>query len=233
MRIDRVDLESAGTEQDTSVVIDVLRAFTTSAYAFNSGAIMIYPVSTVEEAFEMKKDIPDALLMGEINGIPVKGFDLGNSPTEVSKHDLSGKGLIHRSTAGTQGIVKSARSNFIFACSLCCVSATVAVIRTVKPNSLTLVQTGVFEGGWGDEDVACADLIEAILLDNEVDMDLIINRVRSSRSGGHYTEAEHPVFPEADLELALDVDRFDFYMKVDLDDGRLVMRRHFASQAAI
>jgi 2-phosphosulfolactate phosphatase len=171
--------------------------------------------------------------MGEINGIPVKGFDLGNSPTEVSNHDLSGKRVIHRSTAGTQGIVKSARSDFIFACSLCCISATVAAIQAVRPNSLTLVQTGVFEGGWGDEDVACADLIEAMLLDNEVDMDLIINRVKSSRSGGHYIEAEHPIFPASDLDLALNVDRFNFYMQVEIDDGRLVLRRHYVSQDVI
>jgi 2-phosphosulfolactate phosphatase len=233
MHIYRVDFESAGTRLDTSVAIDVLRAFTTSAYAFNSGANEIYPVSTVEEAFDLKNEIPDSLLMGEIEGMPIEGFDLGNSPTEVSNLDLSGKRIIHRSTAGTQGIVKSVRSDFIFACSLCCISATVAAIQSIGSKSLTLVQTGVMKGGWGDEDVACGDMIEAKLLDEEIDLDSIINRVKNSRSGRHYTVPDHPVFPASNLDLALQVDRFDFFMQVELDISRLVMRRHYTAQTAI
>jgi len=233
MQIERVDLESAGAEEDTSVVIDVLRAFTTSAYSFESGAKEIYPVSTVEEAFELQRELSGSLLMGEIDGVPVDGFDLGNSPTEVSTLDLSGKLIIHRTTAGTQGIFQSAQSKFIFPVSLCCVSATIAAVQSLGPKSLTLVQTGVFEGGWGDEDVACADLIEAKLRGSEIDLNSIIERVKSSRSGLHYTDPEHPIFPASDLELALQVDRFDFFMQVEREDGRLVLRRHYAAQAAI
>jgi len=47
MIIHRANLDTADTEKDTTVVIDVLRAFTTAAYAFNKGAVEIYPVSTV------------------------------------------------------------------------------------------------------------------------------------------------------------------------------------------
>jgi 2-phosphosulfolactate phosphatase len=59
------------------VAIDVLRAFSTAAYAFAAGAQTIALVGTVEEAFTLKKQIPDALIMGEVEGLPVKGFDLG------------------------------------------------------------------------------------------------------------------------------------------------------------
>ena len=37
------------------VVIDVLRAFTTAAFAFDRGADEILLVSTVEEAFEVRE----------------------------------------------------------------------------------------------------------------------------------------------------------------------------------
>jgi len=232
MKIDRVDLENAGNERDTSVAIDVLRAFTTAAFAFDSGAIEIFPVSTIDEAFNLQKEIPESLLMGEMHGVPVEGFNLGNSPTEVSKFDLSGRRIIHRSTAGTQGIVKSAESKRILAASLCNVSATVSAIQSLAPNSLTLVETGVFEGGWGDEDRACGDAIEAILFGEEVAYASILERVKNSRSGSHFTDVDHRVFPASDLQLALQVDCFDFFMRVEREDGRLVMRRHDAAQAA-
>ena len=96
------DIERA---RGTVVVIDVLRAFTTAAFAFERGAKKILPVSTVDEAFRMRERDPTCLLMGEINALPVPGFDLPNSPHIVGQAELEGCTIIHRSTAGTQGIV--------------------------------------------------------------------------------------------------------------------------------
>jgi len=225
MKIERVDLERAGAEKDTSVVIDVLRAFTTSAYAFVCGAAEICPVSSVDDAFELQAVLKDSLLMGEIDGIPIPGFDLPNSPSEISRMDLSGKRIILRSTAGTQGIIKSYQSKHILASSLCCASATLNAIRAIHPNSLTLVETGVFAGGWGDEDVACADMFEASILGEPCDLESIIRRVKESRSGKHFNEPDHPIFPASDLELALQIDKFDFFMEVVHKDGYFVMHK--------
>lgn len=47
------------------VVIDVLRAFTTAAYAFAAGAKEIVLVSTAEEAFRMHEEDNSLILMGE------------------------------------------------------------------------------------------------------------------------------------------------------------------------
>lgn len=58
MRIQRATLADCGDERDTVVVIDVLRAFTTAAYAFDAGVGEMLLVSTVEEAFELKKTLP-------------------------------------------------------------------------------------------------------------------------------------------------------------------------------
>lgn len=40
------------------VVVDVIRAFTTAAYAFGSGAAEIYPVANVDEALAFKAANP-------------------------------------------------------------------------------------------------------------------------------------------------------------------------------
>ena len=58
------------------MVVDVLRAFTTTAYAFDRGAKEIILVSTIEEAFELRERDGDYLLVGEVNGLPIDGFDL-------------------------------------------------------------------------------------------------------------------------------------------------------------
>ena len=66
------------------VVIDVLRAFTTAAYAFAAGARRIWLVETVEEALAVKAARPGTLAMGENRGRWVEGFDFSNSPVGVA-----------------------------------------------------------------------------------------------------------------------------------------------------
>ncbi len=105
LEIRRVTLDTCHEADCVVVVIDVLRAFTTAAFAFDRGADEILLVSTVEEAFELQDRNSDCLLIGEVDGLPIKGFDLPNSPTAVAKMDLSSRRLIQRTTAGTQGIV--------------------------------------------------------------------------------------------------------------------------------
>lgn len=65
------------------VVIDVLRAFTTAAFAFASGAKEIIFVSTPEEAFKKYRRDPSLLLMGEQEGQRIDGFHFENSPSEI------------------------------------------------------------------------------------------------------------------------------------------------------
>lgn len=205
------------------VIIDVLRAFTTAAFAFEAGASEIILAGSVEEAFEYKRRMPESLIMGEVDGYPVEGFDLSNSPSALVGRDLSDRQIIHRSTAGTQGVLGCKAALNILAASLCCASATVNHIRLLSPRSLTLVETGVFPGGWGDEDKACADFLEGMLTNKPPDRNAIIQQVRDSKSGLHYSDPLNTIFPPQDLAMAVDIDRFDFVMKVERKDGLLVM----------
>ncbi|MCK9588887.1 MAG: 2-phosphosulfolactate phosphatase, partial [Terrimicrobiaceae bacterium] len=70
------DLDDA-PDADAVVVVDVLRAFSTAAVALARGAIEIYPVLDVAEAFERRAREPDLILMGETDCRPIPGFDLG------------------------------------------------------------------------------------------------------------------------------------------------------------
>ena len=68
----------------TVVVVDVLRAFTTAAYAFAGGTSEIWLVSGVDEALALRRSVPGALVMGEVLGRRATGFDLSNSPVEIA-----------------------------------------------------------------------------------------------------------------------------------------------------
>jgi hypothetical protein len=70
----------------------------------------------------------------------------------------------------------------------------------------------------------CADLIEAQINGTDLNIENIKQRVRESRSGSHYVDPNHAVFPSADLDAALEIDRFDFAMSVDNEDGVLFLR---------
>jgi len=207
-----------------AVVIDVLRAFTTAGYLFEAGVSKIILVSDVEEAFALRNRLPGSLILGEMDGIPVEGFDLGNSPSQLSCHHLQGRVIIQRTTAGTQGVIRAVHAHPVLTAALTNAGATCRYIQNLSARKVTFIQTGYFpEEGWGDEDVACADLLEARLSGNDVDLDSISARVRASRSGRHY-DGTRLAFPPSDLEYALQYDRFSFAMLVTQKDGLHVMQ---------
>ena len=86
------------------VVVDVLRATSTMCIAFEKGIEKMIPVSTLEEALEYRISNPDYILAAERNGIPVKGFDFGNSPQSYLAQDMSGKTVVMTTTNGTKSI---------------------------------------------------------------------------------------------------------------------------------
>jgi len=206
------------------VVIDVLRAFTTAAYAFDAGADDITLVSTVEQALALREIMPDALLMGEVDGLPIPGFDLSNSPAELADKHLEGRHLIQRTTSGTQGVVRSILAEPLLTTSMVCAGATANLIQELSPESLTFVITGRRPGGWGDEDAACADYIEALLSGHQPDPESILERVRQSPPGKLFSDPAQIEFNPADLEYCLQLDRFDFTMLVRQEDGLFIMR---------
>ncbi len=222
-------MQTCGSVAGVAVVIDVIRAFTTAAYAFAAGAREILPVSTIEQALALGAELPGVLLMGEIGGRPVEGFDLGNSPSALDGRDFSGRTIIQRTTAGTQGIVCSApRADHVFACSLVCASATARTVRQLAPEVVTFVLTGFRAGSDvndGDEDAACADYVEALLRGAVPDVAPAVRRMRRAHVARQFGDPAKPWYPAADLDYCAAVDRFDFAMPVVWEEGRLVMRQ--------
>jgi 2-phosphosulfolactate phosphatase len=106
-------LDGATQATGAVAIIDVFRAFTTAAVVLANGASHIIMVSTVEEALALREGGIGQCCMGEVRGRAPTGFDFGNSPFEVNETDFSGKVVIQRTSAGTQGIV-AARQVIVF-----------------------------------------------------------------------------------------------------------------------
>jgi 2-phosphosulfolactate phosphatase len=225
MIVNYCSLDNCAEATGTVVVIDVLRAFTCTAFALGAGVDSIFLVGEVEEAFALRQQMPDALLMGEVGSKRVDGFDFGNSPAELDGLDLHGRRMIQRTSNGTQGMVRSVQAGTILAGSFCCAEATVDFIRCQSPSTLSFVITGYGPDGRGDEDVALADYIHARLRGDRPDPEPYLERVRQSVIGRRFPDPNWPDFPPADLPCCTDLDRFAFAMSVERQGRMLVMKR--------
>ena len=213
--------ENCGSASGVVIAIDVLRAFTSAAYAFESGAQSISLVSSVDEALHLKNLHPGWLAMGEVGGLPPKGFDLGNSPTQIRAWDLAGRHLVQRTGAGTQGVVRSVRAELLLAASFVVASATVQYVRMSLLQDITFLTTG---GEKNEEDLACAAYLEALFQDRSPDPESYIRRVYAAEDAACHLDPTRPEFPLSDLGYCTDIDRFRFAMPVSREDGRLVLR---------
>ena len=228
MRFSRVFLnrvQARPTDADTVVVIDVLRSFTTAAVALARGASAIYPVENVSSAAGLVGQMENALSVGAVGGgDPVPGFDFGNSPAQLAGLDLSGRSLVMSTAAGVRGLQRFHHARRLYACALVCARATAAAIRADKPDEVCFVITGEWVDRDGDEDIACADYLEALLLGEQPAAEHYAQRVRDSDFGRRFSTGTWPNLPAADLDLCAQADLFDFAMPVQRENGRLVIR---------
>ncbi|MPZ86693.1 MAG: 2-phosphosulfolactate phosphatase [Nitriliruptorales bacterium] len=223
MRTVMADLTTCAQAEGTVVVIDVLRAFTMASYAFAAGVREIRPVATVDEALLARERDPALLVAGEVAGLPVDGFDLSNSPAEVRRRDLSGCVIVHRTTAGTQGLVRSARASRLLAASFVSAAATARMLRRLKPDTVTFVVTGADERRDGEEDRACAEYIAALVAGLAPAVEPFLARIRASTAGRRFADPAKVAFPLEDLELASEANRFDHALAVRQRGEALVM----------
>jgi 2-phosphosulfolactate phosphatase len=90
-----------------AVVLDVLRATTVMVQALASGCASIIPCIEIEDAKRIAQDLPagTSFLGGERHGVPIEGFDLGNSPGDYTPESCGGKTLVMTTTNGTKAIL--------------------------------------------------------------------------------------------------------------------------------
>jgi 2-phosphosulfolactate phosphatase len=99
-------LTSADIAGKPVIVVDILRATTTIVAALANGAKAVIPAAASDEAARIAQNLErgQVLLTGERRGDPISGFDLGNSPGEMTREVVEGKTLVMSTTNGTPAI---------------------------------------------------------------------------------------------------------------------------------
>jgi 2-phosphosulfolactate phosphatase len=151
----------------TVFVIDVLRASTTICAALAHGARDIVPVASTEEAIKLAQTLQrrEVLLAGERDAVRIAGFDLGNSPLEMTEAVVHGKTMVMTTTNGTGALLATAGAAAVFVAGAVNLGVAGAQARQAlaHPGGLLILCAGR-EGQFGlDDAYAAGRLILAAL----------------------------------------------------------------------
>jgi 2-phosphosulfolactate phosphatase len=222
-------LEGAAQATGAVAIIDVFRAFTTAAVALANGASHIIMVSTVEEAVALRDCGIGQRCMGEVGGRAPPDFDFGNSPFEVAEVDFTGKVVVQRTSAGTQGIVAARHADRLYATSLVTASATARALLSEPAVRISLVAMGNKATVRTDEDELCALHLRNLLEGRMGNAEAVRQVILAGGDALRFHDPSRPYLDERDLDIALDVDRYNFAIRVTLEDGRPVGRTERAA----
>ena len=213
-------LDGARTATGATVIIDVFRAFSLVPWALMRGARMVVPVRTEAEALAWRSRQPGVLIAGERDGIPLPGFDFGNSPSAIRAADLGGRILVHRTSAGTQGLLAAieAGASPVLTGSFINAAATVRHLRSLGAEDISLVAMGWNAEDAALEDTLCADYLRALLCGEVPDFEAVREMIRDDATGRRFFDPALPWFPEADFDACIVADQFDAAIVAVPDD---------------
>ena len=147
--------KNAVSRRDAVIIVDTIRASTTYVNAFASGAKRIVPCSSRDHLSEKFNQYPDSMKSGERLCKKIEGYDLGSSPVEMSKTDLSGKVLLSITSNGSRMVVACKDSPITVMGSFCNSSAVVSFFRE-KDMDVSIICSGRL-GEEVIEDYLCAE----------------------------------------------------------------------------
>ncbi|MBZ0270126.1 2-phosphosulfolactate phosphatase [bacterium] len=214
-------LSGSECEDRFCVVIDVLRATTTIAYALDAGARAVIPVESVEEALRLSQSLDEesTLVCGEQNSVRVEGFDLGNSPAEITPLGVNDKTLVLSTTNGARALAKLTGAKECVAAAFVNLAA---CARRAAPEQHITIVCAASGPSFSLEDFACAGNLVAEIsrlapgthtLDDGARTALAVHDRREGSLEDFLAATDHGRFLESlgfaeDLALAARSDRF-------------------------
>ncbi|QDU09366.1 2-phosphosulfolactate phosphatase [Gimesia aquarii] len=179
-----------------AVILDILRASSTIAYALNSGAKSVVPCQEVEEAHLVaeklkKSEGAQVLLGGERLGVMIEGFDLDNSPARYPAEVVDGKSIVFTTSNGTRALKRAFQAKRILIGSFLNLDALVKEL-SILDGIICLVCAGT-DGSVTGEDCLCAGAIavelqnlsgQALALDDSTRIVADYYRLQTSKEDG-------------------------------------------------
>jgi 2-phosphosulfolactate phosphatase len=224
---------------DLYIVIDVIRAFTTTQIAFERGASQVLLAGRVDEAFALKRAHPDFLLAGERDALKIEGFDLGNSPHACSRIDFRGRGMILTTTNGVRATLHALQFAQKYAVDqpspVLVTGYGNAEASAIYARELLSAQSAsridiIASHPTGDDDLACAEFIRDCILQTEfIDHAQISRRIRACQSAQKFLDPARPHYDPRDVEFCAASRPHNFAMlAVEQESGPVVLPRPLA-----
>jgi 2-phosphosulfolactate phosphatase len=112
----------------------------------------------------------------------------------------------------------------LYAAALVTAGATARALRSGEAARATLVAMGNNGVERADEDELCALHMRNLLEGRPGDPSAVRQLILAGGEVARFREVDLPHSHPADLEIALDIGRYDFAIRVTLEDGRPVAR---------
>jgi len=206
----------------TVIVVDVLRSSTSIIWALKNGAEKLIPTKNASEAAMLasRLRLQDCLVAGEIKGVKVQGFDVGNSPGEFTRIRVLGKTIIFGTTNGTGTICGCVTAKNLLIGAM--INASAVAKRAAELGNDVIIMCAGTEGAVSADDLCAAGAIaNAIAAHSNVpvessDMTLVCRMIYSDWLDGradlkqtkHYSTLLELGFGE-DIRLCFGVDTAD------------------------
>ena len=222
-------LAGARAAKGLAVIIDVFRAFSCTPLLFSLGIEKCMLVASPQEAFALKKDRKDVVLIGESSGIPIEGFDLGNSPSEIRRQDPSffkGRTVVQRTSSGVQGALAALEGAAeVMVAGYTVARATADYILSIQPALVSLVAMGWDLKERAPEDEGCARYIAHLLGAGDYDHNKALSEILSNETAQRFLRADNPHFPAEDPIMCLQRDVYDFALRVEHENQLVLVKK--------
>ena len=202
----------------TAVIIDVYRAFSCTPLLFSLGIKSSIFVASPAQALILKHQDPSLLLIGEIGGAPIEGFDFENSPSQILNADpgtFAERTVVQRTSSGVQGAMAALKTaEEVLLGSYGLAKATAEYILTNRPREVSLVAMGWDLKEIAPEDEGCADYIAYLLGCGTYNHLQTLREIMTHESTQKFLRGDKSYFPPDDPLLCLQRDIYDFALRV-------------------
>jgi 2-phosphosulfolactate phosphatase len=229
MEIKKLSLiRGAEQAQGAAVIIDVFRAFSCEPLMFHLGVKQIILESDVDRCKGLRSSI-GGILVGEVNELPISGFDLTNSPYLILKNGrkyFEGQTVIHRTTSGVTGALTALnRTSEVLLGSFMTAKAIANYIRRRQPKVVSLVAMGIRSQVKAPEDEACSEYIESLLTGRAFDWVDRVAAIVEDETAQKFLRGDQAYLPKEDVPLCLQRDIFDFVLRAVYRGSQVIVEK--------
>lgn len=211
-----------GCSANLVVVIDVLRAFTTTHVLMRRGVSKIRLAGDLAGALELRRD--GFIVLGERDGYALEGLDGGNSPVQAGELPVDDAPVALLTTHGVPAARAAARlAPRVYATGFSAAKETAMFVKRLPDIATVELWTS---DPRGLDDLACAEYMRAIILGRTpVESGPYAKRIEESPTAAKFRDPGLAEFSRADLDAALRETRSDFVMRVVVDGDTTWLQR--------